>query len=374
MKKLIDRIAKKLPRPNVIFTHEGTAPYLSRYYLLRGPKSKDGQHPFDEFGRPKANIIRTDGWSLVLHKFHASDSTTKLHNHGWTWGLSFVLSGGYIEEKLVDGKVRRRTIKPFRFNFIRPHEYHRVELIEEDAWTLFLRGPRKNEWFYKDRRTFEVIPWNKHVKMEGTKTPLWIASGNKPKVKELGDFSVKYLNSFTEIIAREPKSAIEDAKTFIENATIKAKALVNELLNEGHLNFSVLADDAGLSVDLLEGKPGVYSGRYSGCGSNSKENLLKVLSEVNALSLDLMKRTAQYHCALCLIRVENGKIVGEHSSEGSRDGLIALTPNGQEGYAYDSIFLDPVSLKSYGEVSYEEKQTDSHRSRAFAQLKKQFEQ
>ena len=169
LRKILVTLSKKLNPPNVIYDHEGISPYLSRYYLLRGPQSSDGSRPFDEFGRPKKNIIRTNGWSLVLHNFHQSDSTTKLHNHGWSWGLSFVLSGGYSEEKLVGSKVIRRTIKPFSINFIRPNEFHRVDLLEKDAWTIFLRGPRLNEWFYKDRETHQKINWDKHVKLATAK-------------------------------------------------------------------------------------------------------------------------------------------------------------------------------------------------------------
>ena len=165
IRKILVKLSAKLNPPNIIFDHEGSEPYLSRYYLFRGPRSKDGSHPFDEFGRPKDNIIRSEGWSLVLHTFHQSDSTTKLHNHGWTWGLSFVLAGGYSEEKLIGDKVIRRTIKPFAFNVIRPTEFHRVDLLEKDAWTLFFRGPRLTEWFYKDRQTHEVVKWDNHVKL-----------------------------------------------------------------------------------------------------------------------------------------------------------------------------------------------------------------
>jgi hypothetical protein len=164
-RRLLVKFSSKFPKPNVIFDHEGTKPYLSRYYLFRGPQSKDGSHPFDEFGRPKDNIMRTNRWSIVLHHFHQSDSTTKLHNHGWTWGLSFVLAGGYAEEKLVGNQVVRKIVKPFSFNFIRSNEFHRVDLLENDAWTLFFRGPRLNEWFYKDRFTHNVVKWDKHVKL-----------------------------------------------------------------------------------------------------------------------------------------------------------------------------------------------------------------
>jgi len=165
IRRFLVGISTKLNRPNIMFDHEGNQPYLSRYYLLRGPRSKDGTHPFDDFGRPRKNIIRTNGWSLVLHHFHQSDSTSKLHNHGWTWGLSFVLVGGYSEEKLVAGTIVRRIVKPFSFNFIRPHDFHRVDLLEQDAWTLFLRGPRIKEWFYKDRFTQQEIKWDEHVKL-----------------------------------------------------------------------------------------------------------------------------------------------------------------------------------------------------------------
>ncbi len=168
-RRILSKVAARLNPPNVIFDHEGNEAYLSRYYLFRGPKSKDGSHPFDQFGRPKSNIVRSDGWSVVLHKFHQSDSTEKLHNHGWTWGLSFVLAGGYSEEKLVGDKVVRRTIKPFSINFIRPNEYHRVDLLEKDCWTLFFRGPRRNEWFYKDRLTHERVEWDRHVKLAEAK-------------------------------------------------------------------------------------------------------------------------------------------------------------------------------------------------------------
>lgn len=162
---ILESLAKYLKAPNIIYDHNGIEPYLSRYYLFRGPRSIDGTHPFDEFGRPKSNILRTDKFSIVLHKFHKSDSSDRLHNHGWTWGLSFVLTGGYVEESLVDGKIIKKTFRPLMINFFKSHEYHRVDLIEKDAWTLFFRGPRKLEWFYKNRNTHEILNWNQHVKL-----------------------------------------------------------------------------------------------------------------------------------------------------------------------------------------------------------------
>ena len=200
-------------------------------------------------------------------------------------------------------------------------------------------------------------------------TRLWIASGNAAKAKELVDFSAKLFLEYSEIVAREPKGVIENEPTFEGNARLKARALAGELIAEGSTDFSVIADDSGLSVDLLNGRPGVFSGRYSGAGANSKGNLEKVLEELGAITMDIQQRTGRYHCALLLIQVTNGKIVREFDSRGERRGLIGVTPKGTNGYAYDSVFLDPQTLRSYGEISYKEKQLDSHRQRAFQSMK-----
>ncbi len=203
---------------------------------------------------------------------------------------------------------------------------------------------------------------------------LWIASGNKYKTQELTDLAVKFLPRFDAITAREAASVVESEPTFAGNARLKAQALVQELITEGHKNFSVLADDSGLCVDLLDGRPGIYSGRYSGHGSNSFGNLEKILKELAEISLELNERTGQYHCSLHFITVFNGEVSQEISVQGQRRGLIAVAPKGTNGYAYDSVFLDPRTFLSYGETTYEEKQKDSHRSRAFVALRSALEQ
>lgn len=205
--------------------------------------------------------------------------------------------------------------------------------------------------------------------MNHSSTRLWIASGNAAKAKELVDFSARFFPEYREIVAREPKDVIENESTFEGNAKLKARVLAGELIVEGHGEFSVLADDSGLCVDLLNGRPGIFSGRYSGAGSNSKDNLEKVLAELGAITMDIQQRTGSYHCALALIQVVNGKIIKNLDSRGERRGLIGTTPKGGNGYAYDTVFLDPQTLRSYGEISYEEKQLDSHRKRAFENMK-----
>ncbi len=198
---------------------------------------------------------------------------------------------------------------------------------------------------------------------------LWIASGNADKAKELIYFSNKFFPNLHSITAREPKGVIESEDTFYGNAKLKARALAQELISEGHENFDVIGDDSGLSVDLLNGAPGIHSARYSGANSDPQKNLNKLLRELNSVTIELGKRTGRYHSALCLVRVLNGEIVEEIAAEGLREGLIGLEPKGTHGYAYDSVFLDPQTFLSYGEVSYEEKQKDSHRCRAFKKLR-----
>lgn len=166
MRKALEKAVFYVNKPNTIYDHEGREPYLSRYHLLRQRKSTDGEHPYDKYGRPKSNIVRPKRCSLVLHHFHKSDSTKKFHNHGWTFGLSFILAGGYIEERLIGDEVVKRVVKPFSFVFFRPHHFHRVELIDESCWTVLLHGPRKNEWYYKSPGEQEVVPWDSHVKLE----------------------------------------------------------------------------------------------------------------------------------------------------------------------------------------------------------------
>jgi len=139
-------LAQRLP----FFTiaKDGLA-YLTRYYFFL----KD---------RLYANVF--------LHHFHRSDMDMGqggyglLHCHPWP-GLSFILHGGYIEERLQkDGSIIKRTVKPFTFNFIGKNTFHRVDLLDEKvgAWSIFLTGSRKNNtWYFYDRVSHQRIEWNK---------------------------------------------------------------------------------------------------------------------------------------------------------------------------------------------------------------------
>lgn len=135
--------------PSITISKDGLA-YLTRYFVFL----KD---------RVVGNIF--------IHHFHRSDMDVGsdgqglLHNHPFDWSFSLVLSGGYIEErKQLDGKVIKKVIKPWSFNFINKRVYHRVDLLNEQqgCWSIFFTGSRKNNsWEFWDRATDQYIPWNK---------------------------------------------------------------------------------------------------------------------------------------------------------------------------------------------------------------------
>ncbi len=115
----------------MIMDREGGSVYLERYYL-HGEPTRDGQWSESPIG-------------VYLHRFRRSDDDLELHNHPWESSVSFVLAGGYTEERRCDKpdgswEVVRRRIEPGEINVIMADTFHRVDLIEEDAWTLFLVG------------------------------------------------------------------------------------------------------------------------------------------------------------------------------------------------------------------------------------------
>lgn len=168
-------LARWLSRPRVIYDLDGVSPYLSRYYLLGGrPKMPDGSPPFDVFGDPKEGIIWPEGRGLYLHRFHRGDKDRELHNHPWLWSLAFVLSGGYREERRHGDVVVERLMKPGRFNWIGHNDFHRVELLKGEAWTLFLAGPKVSSWGFWDRRDNSIVPWrvfHERHSIRGVKVP-----------------------------------------------------------------------------------------------------------------------------------------------------------------------------------------------------------
>ena len=180
-----------------------------------------------------------------------------------------------------------------------------------------------------------------------------LATSNKGKVREIKamceDFDVV---AFSEII--EPFEIVEDAPTFKGNALLKAQAVYAALNDEDAI---VLSDDSGISVDALDGAPGIYSARYGGENASDKENLYKLMDEVKAKGME--SSPAHYTAAIAVVTKE-----GEQVVHGWMYGDVITTPRGENGFGYDPCFIPEGFDKTLGELDDETKKGLSHRSKA----------
>jgi len=148
----------------------------------------------------------------------------------------------------------------------------------------------------------------------------------------------------------------ETGATFAENARLKALALAQGL------GSWVLADDSGLCVDALDGRPGVLSARYGGPGATDPEKVARLLEELR--DVDVPHRGARFVCALALASPEGLLLEVEEACE----GRITRHPRGKNGFGYDPVFLYPDFGATFAEVSTEAKNKVSHRGRALQAL------
>lgn len=146
----------------------------------------------------------------------------------------------------------------------------------------------------------------------------------------------------------------ETGTTFEENAILKAKSGCEES------GIPTIADDSGLCVDALDGAPGVYSARYAGEHGNDDKNISKLIDALKSVKGD--DRTARFVCAASCVFPDGTQI----TVRGECEGIIALEKKGNGGFGYDPVFL--VENKSFGEISADEKDKISHRSKALSAL------
>ena len=147
----------------------------------------------------------------------------------------------------------------------------------------------------------------------------------------------------------------ESGNTFAENARLKA------LEYSQWTHYPVLADDSGLEVMALGGRPGIYSARYAGADASDEDRNRKLLKELEG---EKNNRNARFFCALAL--AQHGAVLLE--TEGECRGVITRTLRGTNGFGYDPVFLFPDLDKTFAELNKEEKNTYSHRTRAIHNL------
>lgn len=146
----------------------------------------------------------------------------------------------------------------------------------------------------------------------------------------------------------------ENGSAFAENAYIKAKAAYDKC------GLPVIADDSGLCVDALGGRPGIYSARYGGHDAPYTVKIGMLLDELR--DVPAAQRTAHFTCAVCCI-LKSGEVI---AVEGRCEGEIAFEPSGDGGFGYDPVFT--VGGKSFASLSDDEKDRLSHRGNALRRL------
>ncbi len=190
---------------------------------------------------------------------------------------------------------------------------------------------------------------------------LVLASDNKNKLRE---FRTLFENFGVELLSKAESGFTDEVEetgeTFAENARIKAETVMHAT------GFAAIADDSGLCVDALGGAPGVRSARYTGNHADSDadryELLLRNLGERE-------DRSARFVCSLCCA-FPNGDIL---TAEGACEGTILFAPRGGNGFGYDPVFRPDGFDRSMAELTMEDKNAISHRGKALAQFKQEWE-
>jgi XTP/dITP diphosphohydrolase len=185
-----------------------------------------------------------------------------------------------------------------------------------------------------------------------------LATGNKGKLAEFQHLLESLPFDILPQSDFEVPEAVEDGLSFVENALIKARH-ASRLTD-----LPAIADDSGLEVDALNGAPGIYSSRFSGENATDRQNNLRLLSLLQEVPRE--QRTARFHCLLVFLR--HAEDPTPLICQGTWEGLIGFTPEGDNGFGYDPLFYIPELGCSSAQLGKEEKNRISHRAKAMALL------
>ncbi len=184
-----------------------------------------------------------------------------------------------------------------------------------------------------------------------------IATTNQGKVQEIRNL-VKGLPALFLSLSEVPgiPEVVEDRETFEENALKKARMMAYST------GIVTLADDSGLCVDALDGRPGVHSARYAGDSASDEEKYLRVLEEM--ADVPDPARSARFVCAVALVAPDGE----ENLFRGVCEGRITREPQGSFGFGYDPIFYFEEAGCTFSQMDQESKNRVSHRGRALRQF------
>ena len=191
------------------------------------------------------------------------------------------------------------------------------------------------------------------------------ATGNQNKVIEIRDI-LKDMDA--EVLTMKEVGididVEEDGTTFLENATIKAKAIAEEVKKREDIKDAiVMADDSGLVIDALNGEPGIYSARYMGHDTSYHTKNANLIERLEGVEEE--KRTARFVCAIAAV-CPDGEVL---SAVQNMEGRIGYQEEGENGFGYDPIFFLPEYGCSSAAISPEEKNRISHRGKALREMK-----
>lgn len=186
---------------------------------------------------------------------------------------------------------------------------------------------------------------------------LLIGTKNKGKLNEFKQLFKDHQLTITSLLDHPNQIDVEETgTTFSENAILKAETICNRF------NIAVIADDSGLEIEALQGRPGIYSARYAGLEKSDEANIQKVLQEMRHVPWE--KRQATFVCVLALA-IPGQKTV---TFEGRCKGIITEEPKGENGFGYDPIFYIQEKGKTMAELPSTEKNKISHRTKALQKL------
>lgn len=184
-----------------------------------------------------------------------------------------------------------------------------------------------------------------------------MASGNAGKLREIK----RLLAGLDVTVVPQGELGVVDVEetgtTFIENSLLKARHAASVT------GLPAIADDSGLAVDALDGRPGVYSARYSGPEADPEKNIDRLLAELDGVPPE--QRNAAFHCVACFVMDATAEPL---IAEAQWQGQILLARQGEHGFGYDPVFYDPELGRSAAQLSAAEKDSRSHRGKALQQL------
>jgi non-canonical purine NTP pyrophosphatase (RdgB/HAM1 family) len=183
----------------------------------------------------------------------------------------------------------------------------------------------------------------------------YVATKNRGK---LAEFEAIFAGSMLELRTYADYADVAEGETsFEDNALLKARALAAQLSHAG-VNAAVLADDSGLEVEALGGRPGVLSARYAGANATWEERRRALLAELRDVSDE--RRGARFVCVIAFIRADGQTL----TAQGTVHGRIAREEQGTGGFGYDPIFIPDGETQTFSEMGEQKKNAMSHRRRA----------